>query len=240
MIPGQRSDVRPVLVHQRGDRQPQHDADRDVDREMKIEASLVEHGPAAERGNERVLGEARDAALVDAGKKAAGKEDSEAGMPDARERLRAGKAFAFEVDLGLVPHLEPAVAQCFVDLDPRPRARAHALQKRAPLALIEAFDRSGPMPGSRILGCHQHLSWISGSIHRLVVLTVRVEGQTICKWPTIGSFACRQDSLTKRLGHAEAPARSCKLAASRLSWHGDSMYWGYPDLSSLLSPLPAS
>ena len=92
------------------------------------------------------------------GRKLPGQEHPEAGMPDARERLGAGKAFAPEIDLGLVPHLEPAIAQRFVDLDPRARARAHAIEKRVPLFLVEVFDRSGPMPRFRALGRHRLLS----------------------------------------------------------------------------------
>ena len=36
-------------------------------------------------------------------------------MPDARQRLRSGEAFALEIDLRLVPDFEPLIAQRLAD-----------------------------------------------------------------------------------------------------------------------------
>src|SRR5262249_6546832 len=75
---------------------------------------------------------------------------------DAGQRLGAGETLALEVDLGLVPHLAPAVGERLVDLDPRARVRGHGIDQRTPLILAELFDRAGPAPGlgRRIVGWH--------------------------------------------------------------------------------------
>ena len=41
-------------------------------------------------------------------------------MTDARERFSTRKTFAFEVDLRLIPDLEPMIAQSLGDRDARP------------------------------------------------------------------------------------------------------------------------
>jgi hypothetical protein len=114
-----------VTVHQLRDRQLEQHARRHVDGEVQVEAGLLEHRPVGERGDERMLGEAGDAAVGDAGQEGPRKQHSVFRVPDARQRLGAGQAFALEVDLGLVPHLEPAVAERLVDIDPRTSIRAH-------------------------------------------------------------------------------------------------------------------
>ena len=83
-----------MLVHQRGDRQPQQYAYRNVNGQMKIEARLVEHGPVVECNNQRVLGKPRDAVVGPSGDETAGEQNAEPGMADARQRLGASEAFA--------------------------------------------------------------------------------------------------------------------------------------------------
>jgi hypothetical protein len=46
-------------------------------------------------------------------------------MADARERFRAGETFTLQIDLRLVPDLQPIITQRLVDRDPAPvRTRA--------------------------------------------------------------------------------------------------------------------
>src|SRR5262249_27442723 len=89
-------------------------------------------------------------------------------VTDARQRLGTGQAFALEVDLRLVPHLEPAVAQRLVDLDPGTVLRGHRIDERAPFVLAELFDRSGPAPVllCRVVRCHQGLVSQGAPIYR--------------------------------------------------------------------------
>ena len=56
-----------------------------------------------------MLGELREARLIDAGQEAFRPQHAFLRMADARERLGAGQAFALEVDLGLVPDFQPIV-----------------------------------------------------------------------------------------------------------------------------------
>jgi hypothetical protein len=122
---------------------------------MKIETRLIEHGPAIERCNQRMLGKVRNAVVCPSGDEAARQQNAEPRVADARQSLGPGKAFALEVDLGLVLHLEPAVAQCLLDFDAR--TLAYGVEKRTPLIITELFNESGPLPGSRTLGSHRHL-----------------------------------------------------------------------------------
>ena len=95
-----------------------------------------------------MLGELGNAVLVDVGKEAAGQENAKLRVADARQRLGAGEAFALEVDLGLVPDLEPMIAQRLGDRDPRRRRRlgAHGIDQGPPFVLGQVLDRSGPTP----------------------------------------------------------------------------------------------
>jgi hypothetical protein len=153
-----------VPVNQRAHRQLQQHAYRHVDREMKVEPRLVEHGPAVDRGNERVLGQARHAAFGHPGQEASRQQHAEAWVADARQRLGTRKALAPEIDLWLVPHLEPAILERLVDLDAWPRAGTHGVQERTPLGLAQLVNCSRPILRSGILSAHQPLAFKSMSL----------------------------------------------------------------------------
>ncbi len=82
--------------------------------------------------------------LVDVGQEAAGQQHAKLRMTNARQRFGAGKAFALEIDLGLVPDLEPIIAQCIGDADARPVFGGHGIDERPALVLVHALDRTGP------------------------------------------------------------------------------------------------
>ena len=67
-----------------------------------------------------MLRELGDAGFVDVGEKTAGHQHAKLRMVQARQRLGAGKAFALEIDLGLIPDLEPIIAQRLGDRHARP------------------------------------------------------------------------------------------------------------------------
>ena len=149
--------LRPILGDERGDRHPQQHADRHVDGEVQIEARVVEHRPVAQRREQRMLRELGDAVFVDVGQETAGQQYPKLRMVNARQRLRAGKAFAPEIDLRLVPDLEPIVAQRVGDRDARPLIDGHGGNKGAALVLSHLFDR--PRPVAHVIGigfAHAH------------------------------------------------------------------------------------
>ena len=76
-------------------------------------------------------------------------------------RLGAGKAFALEIDLGLIPDLDPMIAQCLGDRDARPSV--DSVNRRCALVLPRLLNR----PGSaacivRFGGVHAHrmMTWV--------------------------------------------------------------------------------
>src|SRR5262249_25807026 len=73
----------------------------------------------------------------------------------ARQRLGARQAFATQVDLGLIPDLEPAVAQRLIEFDGRTRA-GDRIDQCLPLGVAEVVD-GGPAPClvGRFAGCHE-------------------------------------------------------------------------------------
>jgi hypothetical protein len=79
-------------------------------------------------------------------------------VADARQRLGTRKALALEIDLWLVPHLEPAIPERLVDLDARPRAGTHGVQERTPLGLAQLVHCARPILRSGILSAHQPLA----------------------------------------------------------------------------------
>jgi hypothetical protein len=143
MRPGHCSDFG-RLGDERGDLHPEQDADRHVDGEVQVESRLIEHRPIAQRRKERMLGEFGNALIVDIRQETAGKQNAELRMVNARERFRTGKAFALQIDLGLVPDLKPVIAQRIGDRDLRPLAGGHGIDESAALVLGHMLDRPGP------------------------------------------------------------------------------------------------
>jgi hypothetical protein len=114
---------------------------------VQVEARFLEHRPVGEGCDQRMLGQAGDAAFGDTGQEASRQQHAVARVANARQRLGTGEAFALEIDLGLVPHLEPAVAERLVNLDPGRCLGCHGMDQGAPLFFSEFFDRTGPAPG---------------------------------------------------------------------------------------------
>jgi hypothetical protein len=80
---------------------------------LQVEAGFFEYGPVEQRRQESVLGEFSEACLIGPGKKAPRQQNAELGVADARQRLGAGEEFTLQVDLGLIPDLQPSEAKRF-------------------------------------------------------------------------------------------------------------------------------
>src|SRR5437588_19963 len=83
--------ARPMLVDNFRDRQLKQHACRQVDRQMKVEPCFVEGRPAAQRRNERMQGQLRNALVGYTGKETSGKQNPEFRVTDARQCFRAGQ-----------------------------------------------------------------------------------------------------------------------------------------------------
>ena len=140
--------LRTIFGDQCRDRQPQQHPDRHVDGEMQIKSGLVEHRPIAQRRHQRMLRKLDDAGFVDIGMKTAGQQHAKLRMVHARQRLGAGKAFALEIDLGLVPDFEPMIAQRLGDRDARPRVGDRPALRTCPRPFSIGSDRQRASFGS--------------------------------------------------------------------------------------------
>ena len=102
MSPGQRSaaaDARaPVPRSEAGPC-----GDRHVDRQVEVEARLLEDRPVLQGRDQGTLGQARNAVRVDIRQEALRPHQSVLGMVDARQRLGSRQALSLQVDLGLIP-----------------------------------------------------------------------------------------------------------------------------------------
>src|SRR5580704_7721532 len=112
---------------------------------MEVEASLVEDSPVAERRQQRLLRKLDNTVLIDLGKKIARVQDAELRMTHSRQRLCTGKAFALEIDLGLIPNLKPIVAERFSYRDARARCGVRGIGLRSLLVVSEVRHWSRPV-----------------------------------------------------------------------------------------------
>ena len=85
--------------------------DRHVDRELHRHAVRGAVLPVAQRRDDDALGERQQVALAGAGQEGAGADHAAVRMARAHQRLGADQPHGREIDLGLVPQLEPVVPQ---------------------------------------------------------------------------------------------------------------------------------
>src|SRR5262245_40534698 len=132
----------PILANQSSDRQRSEHARRNVDGERKIEADLLEHRPALQRSNKRIFSQPLEAAGAKPRLEASGQHHAKCRMPQARNRLGSRQVFTREIDLWLIPELEPALAQGVIDLDHR-ALRRRVYLPRAMIALLGRLRAEG-------------------------------------------------------------------------------------------------
>ena len=90
--------------------------DRDVDRDAQVDAEPRQVQPGLERADQRLLGQRQQAGVVGARHEAARRQDAVLRMADAREGFGAGKLLPAQIDLRLVPELDPVVLERFGQL----------------------------------------------------------------------------------------------------------------------------
>ena len=103
-----------VAFHDVGHRDLDQRVDRDVDREPQIDAELGEIEARIERLIQRLFGQRDQVALAGAGHECAGHQHAVARVARAGKGFGADELFFAQVDLRLIPELDPAVAQCVV------------------------------------------------------------------------------------------------------------------------------
>ena len=103
--------LRPAFAHHGRDRQLDQRRDRHVDVELHRHAVGGAILPIPQRGDDDALGERQHVALARARQEHAGAEHAAPRMPPTHQRLGADEPHGLELDLRLIPKLEPAALE---------------------------------------------------------------------------------------------------------------------------------
>ena len=117
-------DLRAVRAHDIRDRKLDQRVDRNVDGEAQIDAELGEIHAGLEHARERQLRQRDSSDSVAPGMNAPGDRTPYWGWRAAGERLDADKLLLPQVDLRLIPELDPFFAERFVEADAGRHRRA--------------------------------------------------------------------------------------------------------------------
>ena len=110
-------ELRAIGLHDIGNRDLDQRVDRDVDGGPQIDAELGEVEGSLERLCQRLLGQGDEVRFRCARQECAGHEHAAVRVPGTGERFDADELLLAQIDLRLIPELDPAVAQRLIESD---------------------------------------------------------------------------------------------------------------------------
>ena len=110
-------ELRAIGLHDIGDRDLDQRVDRDVDGGPQIDAELGEVEGSLERLCQRLLGQGDDVRFRCARQECAGHEHAAVRVAGTGERFDADELLLAQINLRLIPELDPAVAQRLIESD---------------------------------------------------------------------------------------------------------------------------